>query len=104
METRDILQEVGEVNLAFLMLAQRLIRSNLPEAAYRLGITSKIAKIISELTTTQVIKLACCGTLLSDFRLNDPKMLSLLTSINKQHNLQHAHAALLLATRRVREI
>jgi len=99
---RDILQDVGEVNLAFLMLAQRLIRSNLPEATYRLGITSELAKIISELTTAQIIKLASCGTLLSEFRLNDPKMLSLLTRINNQHNLQHAHAALLLATQGVR--
>jgi len=95
------MQDINEINLAYLLLSQRLIRIDINEAAYRLGISRESAKIIVGLTTTQVMKLASNGAMRCELRLDSPMMLGSLT-LNNQHNLQHAHSAILLAQQQLK--
>ena len=50
METNQILAEIREANLSYMMLAQSLIRSDREQALFRLGISEETANMISSLT------------------------------------------------------
>ncbi len=43
MNTEQILAEIREANLSYLMLAQTLIRSDREQALYRLGVSEETA-------------------------------------------------------------
>ena len=50
MNTADTYNEIKELNLSYLMLAQQLIRADRETAQYRLGIGTDIADVIDQLT------------------------------------------------------
>src|SRR3954467_14065340 len=80
MTADQILAEIREANLSYLMLAQSLIRSDREQALFRLGISEDTATMISALTPAQVMKIAGGNTLLCRFRMDDDLVWSLLTS------------------------
>ena len=88
MKTEQILVEIREINLAYLMLAQNLIRTDKVQALFRLGISLESAELIEALSSAQLLKLAASGTLLCRFRAGDDMVWSLLTG---QHHGQRAH-------------
>ena len=92
MTNEQILAEIREANLTYLMLAQNLIRQDKAEAIFRLG-----------LSAGQVLKLASRNTLLCSFRADDEMVWSLLTnhSSNKNTNdaLNTLHANIVMAGR-----
>ena len=53
MNSADIYNEIKELNLSYLMLAQQLIRADRETAQYRLGIGTDIAEVIDRLTPGQ---------------------------------------------------
>jgi len=46
----QLLEEVREVNLAYLVLAQHMIRADKAQAMYRLGVSEEVAEVIDQLT------------------------------------------------------
>ena len=58
MNAEQILAEIREANLSYLMLAQSLIRSDREQALYRLGISEESAALIGLLTPAQMMKIA----------------------------------------------
>ena len=64
MNTEQILSEIRESNLSYLMLAQSLIRSDRDQALYRLGISEETAALIALLSPAQMMKIASGNTLL----------------------------------------
>ncbi|MDY7548050.1 flagellar transcriptional regulator FlhD [Glaciimonas sp. Gout2] len=96
--------EIGEVNLSYLLLAQRLLREDRATAMFRLGLSKELAELISDLSLSQVIKLAASSLLLCRFRFDDHAILSSLTHEGKDNSLQQAHAAILLASQEVEGI
>lgn len=93
------LSDIQEVNLSYLMLAQRLLRDNYAAGMYRLGIDSDVAEIILGLSPAQLVKLASSNTLICGFRLNDYELLSTLGQDVLGGVLQQAHSTILLAQR-----
>ena len=89
--------EIGEVNLSYLLLAQRLLREDRATAMYRLGLSRELADMLGNLSLSQVVKLAASSLLLCRFRFDDHAILSSLTHEGKDNSLQQAHAAILLA-------
>ena len=63
MNADQILTEIREANLSYLMLAQSLIRSDREQALYRLGISEESASLIALLTPAQMMKIASGNTL-----------------------------------------
>lgn len=93
------LGDIKEVNLSYLMLAQRLLRENYAAGMFRLGFNTDVADIILRLSPAQLVKLASSSTLICGFRLNDYDLLSTLTQDVLGGVLQQAHSTILLAQR-----
>jgi flagellar transcriptional activator FlhD len=102
MSTDQILAEIREANLSYLMLAQTLIRADREQALFRLGISEEAAGMIVALTPAQMMKIAAGNTLLCRMRCDDDLVWSLLTSHGKaaaNDNVSRLHASILLAGR-----
>jgi flagellar transcriptional activator FlhD len=102
MNADQILTEIREANLSYLMLAQSLIRSDREQALYRLGITEDSAAMIALLTPAQMMKVAAGNTLLCRFRMDDDLVWGLLTNHGKgaaNDMTNRLHASILLAGR-----
>lgn len=99
METKQLLDEIREINLSYLLLAQQLIREDKVAAMYRLGINQDVAEIIEKLTTSQLLKMASSNSLLCRFRFNDALIAELLSGNNRDDNsaVSQSHAAILMA-------
>jgi flagellar transcriptional activator FlhD len=98
----QILAEIREANLSYLMLAQSLIRADREQALYRLGISEDTATMIGTLTPAQIMKISQTNTLLCRFRMDDDIVWNLLTSHGKSaanDQVGRLHAAILLAGR-----
>jgi flagellar transcriptional activator FlhD len=102
MSPDQILAEIREANLSYLMLAQSLIRSDREQALFRLGISEETAVMIATLTPAQMMKIASGSTLLCRFRMDDELVWSLLTSHGRSaanDGVNRLHASILMAGR-----
>ena len=102
METNQILAEIREANLSYMMLAQSLIRSDRDQALFRLGISEETANMIQALTPAQMMKISSGNTLLCRFRMDDDMVWGLLTNHGKSaanDSTNRLHASILLAGR-----
>lgn len=95
----SLLSDIQEVNLSYLMLAQRLLRENYAAGMFRLGFDTDVADIVLRLSPAQLVKLAGSSSLICGFRLNDYELLSSLTQDVLGGVLQQAHSTILLAQR-----
>lgn len=96
-----LLGDIQEVNLSYLLLAQRLLRENFAAGMYRLGFDQDVAETVLNLSPAQVIRLSSSNTLLCAFRLSDYELLSTLTQEVLGGVLQQAHSTILLSQRAV---
>lgn len=102
--TNDTMAEIRDANLSYLMLAKQMIRSDKATAIFRLGISSEIADLIENLNNAQILKLASTNMMLARFRFDDCAILGMLTNYNKDRELAHSHAAILMAGQPVEQI
>lgn len=96
-EIDSALSDIREVNLSYLMLAQRLLRENYSAGMFRLGFNEDVAEVVISLSPAQMVKLAGSSSLVCGFRLNDYSLLSALTQDVLGGVLQQAHSTILLA-------
>ena len=102
MNADQILSEVRETNLSYLMLAQSLIRADREQALFRLGISEDTATLIGTLSPAQMMKIAAGNTLLCRFRMDDDMVWGLLTNHGKtaaNDTTARLHASILMAGR-----
>jgi flagellar transcriptional activator FlhD len=102
METTQILAEIREANLSYLMLAQSLVRADREQALFRLGVSEETADLINTLTPAQMMKIATTNTLLCRFRMDDDLVWGLLTNHGKasaNDSVSRLHASILMAGR-----
>jgi flagellar transcriptional activator FlhD len=102
MNADQILAEIREANLSYLMLAQSLIRADREQALFRLGVSEETAGLIATLTPAQMMKIASGNTLLCRMRCDDDLVWSLLTSHGKSaanESVSRLHASILMAGR-----
>jgi flagellar transcriptional activator FlhD len=98
---QGITSEIHDVNLAYLLLVQRLVRDDSATAMIRLGLSREMAELLGNLSVSQVVKLAASSFLLCRFRLGDHPTLTALTQEKKEWNLKQAHASILLSGQQV---
>ncbi|MBL8512265.1 MAG: flagellar transcriptional regulator FlhD [Betaproteobacteria bacterium] len=96
-ETERLLEEIREANLAYLMLAQHMIRADRVQALYRLGLSEEVADLIEGLSPGQILKIAAGNLLMCRFRFDDEIVWNLLTSNGKVENTNELHANILMA-------
>lgn len=104
MNSNGYVSEISEVNLSYLLLAQRLLREDKATAMFRMGLSRELADLLGNLSLSQVVKLAASSFLLCRFRFDDHAILSALTHREKDQALQQAHASILLAGQPLEEI
>ena len=100
MTTEQMLDEIREANMTYLMLAQTMIRRDKAEALYRLGINDPVADLIAGLSAGQILKIAASNMLLCHFRFDDEIVWNLLTTHGSDRARNAAggvHAAILMA-------
>jgi flagellar transcriptional activator FlhD len=88
---------IREINLSYIMLAQRMLREDKAIGMFRLGLSTEVADLLGQLTLAQCVKLASSDQLLCGFRFNDHAMLGALTQTAKNTDVAATHAAILLA-------
>ncbi len=101
MTADQILMEIREANLSYLMLAQSLVRADREQALFRLGISEDTADLIDALTPAQIMRISASNTLLCRMRVDDDLVWTLLTNHGKGGNdsVTRLHANILMAGR-----
>ena len=101
MNNEQLLAEIRDANLTYLMLAQNLIRADRVEALFRLGLSEDAADLIATLSPAQVLKTASTNMLLCRMRVDDDMVWNLLTSHNVgstgSDSMARMHAGILMA-------
>ncbi|EOG8086145.1 flagellar transcriptional regulator FlhD [Enterobacter roggenkampii] len=103
MHTSELLKHIYDINLSYLLLAQRLIRDK-ASAMFRLGINEEMATMLGGLTLPQMVKLAETNQLVCQFRFDDSQTITRLTQESRVDDLQQIHTGILLSTRLLNEI
>lgn len=104
MKRPDFQAEIHELNLAYLMLAQQMLRADRETAMFRLGIGSEIADLIEGLPSTKLVKMATGQMLLPTFRFDDTLLTGLLAGKGREPATSFLHAAILAAGKPVQEV
>ena len=97
MESDQILYEIRDINLSYMLLAKQMLREDRVSAMYRLGINQDIAEIMDKLTSAQLIKMAASNMLLCRFRFDDRLIAEMLSNDTRDQTITKSHAAILMA-------
>lgn len=104
MSMNDMMAEIRDANLSYLMLAQQMIRADKASAIFRLGLSAEIVDLIEGLNNSQILKLASSNMMLARFRFDDGAILGMLTNYSKDRELANLHTAILMACQPVEQI
>ena len=103
MDNEQLLAEIRDANLTYLILAQNLIRKDRAEALFRLGLSEEAADLLVMLSPAQMLKIASSNMLLCRFRVDDDLVWNLLTNHNvkkvENGTTTRLHASILMAGR-----
>jgi flagellar transcriptional activator FlhD len=102
MTNEQLLAEIREANVTYLMLAQNLIRQDKAQALFRLGMSEEAADLISALSPAQIMKVSSGNMLLCRFRVDDDLVWNLLTNHTTASKVDNdattkLHASILMA-------
>ncbi|MDH5479754.1 MAG: flagellar transcriptional regulator FlhD [Nitrosomonas sp.] len=97
MDSKLMLEEIREVNLSYMLLAQQLLREDKIAAMYRLGINQDLADILERLSSSQLMKMAASNMLLCRLRFDDSLIAEMLSSHSRDQAVSHSHATILMA-------
>ncbi len=102
MPTDKLLDEIRDLNLSYLVLAQAMIRQDKAQALYRLGMSEGVADIVLALSTQQLVRVASRNHMMCGFRFDDEVVWSLLGehgAAAPQASASALHASVLMAGR-----
>ena len=101
MNAQELLDEIREANLTYLMLAQALIRKDRAQALFRLGLSESVTDLIGRLSPAQILKIAATNILMCRFRFDDEVVWNLLTDQGRERSKPDSasamHAAILMS-------
>ncbi len=97
MGSDQILEEIRDINLNYMLLAKQMLREDRVAAMYRLGINQDIAEIMENLTSAQLIKMAASNMLLCRFRFDDRLIAEILSNDTRDQAVTKSHATILMA-------
>ena len=99
MKANELLEQIREANLSYLLLAKQLINEDKAEALIRLGIDENTAVLLDQLTTAQVLRIAASNMPMCSIGFEDPTVWKLLSDHGKDRAISGMHAAILMAGR-----
>jgi flagellar transcriptional activator FlhD len=92
------LQSIHNINLSYLLLAQRLIMEDETAASFRLGLNESTISTLKELSLSQLIKLSTTNQVICRLRFDEDGVIGRLTKESRIDGLQQIHAGILLST------
>ncbi len=97
MKTEQMMNEIRDANLSYLMLAQSMVKEDRDTAIYRLGVNDDVADILERLSPAQVVRMAASNLLLFRFRFDDSLIVDMLSDYGNGKLMAGTHAAMLMA-------
>ncbi len=97
MSKDQLLNEIREANLSYLVLAQTLVRLDRAEATVRLGLSEGVAEMLARLTMPQILRIAAQSMLICRFRFDDQIIWNLLVDHGVGTTNKSVHASILMA-------
>lgn len=100
--SNNLLKEIRETNLTYLMLAQALIRQDRASALLQLGLNETVAQIVEVLSPSQIIRLSESNLLMCRMRFDDEMIWQLLSDHGsnepgEDRSADRLHASILMA-------
>jgi flagellar transcriptional activator FlhD len=89
---------IREMNLAYLILAQRLLREDRLTGMFRLGLSARSADLLAGFTLAQTVRLAASDQLLCDSRIGDHAIFAALVQTDTHIDVSPARTAIALAS------
>jgi flagellar transcriptional activator FlhD len=90
-------REIAELNLTYMLLAQKLLREDKASAMLRLGISAEMADLLIGMSLAETLKIAASNFVLCAFRLDELPIVQTVMQGDRQPALQQAHISILLA-------
>jgi flagellar transcriptional activator FlhD len=97
MQAADRSKEIADLNLTYMLLAQRLLREDRAAAMLRLGIGADMADLLAGMSLAEVVKLATSNFVLCAFRLDELPIARTVMQDARERTLQQAHLSIVLA-------
>ena len=97
MSAADANKEIADLNLTYMLLAQKLLREDKAAAMLRLGISAEMADLLTGMSLSEVIKIATSNFVLCAFRLDELPIVRTVMQGDRQAALQQAHISIVLA-------
>jgi len=98
MQTQPLLSEIQELNLAYLLLAQRMLHDDRVSAMFRLKVDDEMADLLLGMGATQLARLSSTNQLLCHFGHESAEQLRQVTHNPRDQGLGRLHASLLMAS------
>ncbi|WP_298927209.1 flagellar transcriptional regulator FlhD [uncultured Ramlibacter sp.] len=102
MTNDQLMNEIRDTNLSYLMLAQAMIRQDKTLALFRLGLSEPVADLIAQLSPQQIVRVASRNQMLCTMRFDDELVWGLLTDGHDarqagEQTVSRLHASVLMA-------
>ena len=97
MQAAEATKEIADLNLTYMLLAQKLLRQDRATAMLRLGISAEMADLLAAMSLGEVVKLATSNFVLCAFRLDDLPIARTVMQDARERTLQQAHLSIVLA-------
>jgi flagellar transcriptional activator FlhD len=97
MEDTELLDEIRDANLTYLMLAQRLLKVDRASAQFRLKLDDEMAAAIGSLSSKQMGQLARSNQLLFRPTFRDADQLQSVLQTRLDDSMLQTHAAIVMA-------
>jgi flagellar transcriptional activator FlhD len=96
MNAPELLNEIQELNMSYLLLAQRLLAEDRATARLRLKVSEEMATLLVSLNCRQLSRLSRVNQLLFSLSF-DVEQLKKLVQDEREPGLSQTHASILLA-------
>jgi Flagellar transcriptional activator (FlhD). len=96
MNSSELLAEIQELNMSYLLLAQRLLAEDRATARLRLKLSEEMADLLSSLNARQLARLSRINQMLFTLSFDVPQLQKLIQD-EREPGLAQTHASILLA-------
>lgn len=93
--SNDLSNEVRELNLAYLLLAQKMVRNNSMTAQVQLGLPESAIENLETMSFSQAIRIASTPMVMCSMRFDDEKLWNVMTDEKRDNKLASLHTAIL---------
>ena len=97
MKAAQASKEIADLNLTYILLAQKLLREDRVSAMLQLGISAEMADLLAAMSLPDVIRIATSSFVLCGFRLDELPIFRSVMQDTREAALQQAHISIVLA-------